>query len=262
MTHVIAVANQKGGVGKTTTAVNLAACLAAAKRKTLLVDMDPQGNASSSLGVDRAALERTIYDVLIDSVEPHEILVNTSFENLSLLPASTHLVGAELELIDLPDRASRLALALDPLLPDFEYVIVDAPPSLGLLTLNVLVFARQVLVPVQSEYFALEGLSSLSQTIERVRSTYNPNLEILGLVITMYDSRTNLAQQVQEEVRRVFGEKVFKSIIHRSIKLSEATSFGKPIIFYDFRSRGAENYIQLCQEVVNVCEKARVGARP
>ncbi len=255
MSFVIAVANQKGGVGKTTTAVNLAACLAAARRKTLLVDMDPQGNATSSLGIDKREMEHTVYDVLVDSTNPSEVLVSTDIDNLSLMPSSTNLVGAELELIDLPDRANRLALSLDSLLPDFDYVIIDAPPSLGLLTLNALVFAQTVLIPVQSEFFALEGLTALTETIDRIKEFYNPSLEILGLVITMFDSRTNLAQQVQEEVRRVFGDKVFRSIIYRSIKLSEATSFGQPIIFYDFRSRGAENYISLCQEVVHVCEK-------
>jgi chromosome partitioning protein len=223
--------------------------------------MDPQANATSALNIDKPSLKRTIYQVLIDSVEPHDVLIPTSVERLDILPSTIDLVGAEMELIDLPDRARRLALSLDRILPEYDYVLIDSPPSLGLLTLNVLTFAKSVLVPVQSEYFALEGLSALTQTIDRVRQSYNPGLSILGLVITMFDSRTNLSVQVQDEVRRVFGGRVFNTVVHRSVKLSEATSFGKPIILYDFRSRGALNYIELCQEVVHACEKTSAGAR-
>ena len=261
MAHVIAVTNQKGGVGKTTTAVNLAACLAAARKKTLLVDMDPQANASSGLGFTRADVDTSIYDLLVERLSPDEAIRPSFIEHLHVLPATVDLVGAEMEMIDLEDRANRLRNTLLPLGDRYEYIIIDSPPSLGLLTLNVLTATRWVLIPVQSEYYALEGLGMLAQTIERVRGSHNADLGILGLVVTMYDGRTNLAQQVEEEVRRVFGKQVFKTVIHRSVKLSESSSFGKPIIFYDYRSRSAGEYVDLCQEVVHVCQEtsAREG---
>lgn len=259
MPHVIAITNQKGGVGKTTTAVNLAACLAAAKKRTLLIDMDPQSNATSGFGLQGASFKATIYETLLGTVPARDAIVQTFVEHLHILPANIDLVGAEMEMIDLPDRARRLAHALEPVVGDYDYVLIDSPPSLGLLTINVLTFARHVLVPVQSEYYALEGLTALVKTIERIRKSSNPHLDLLGLVVTMYDGRTNLAQQVEGEVRRVFGARVYRTVIARSVKLSEASSFGKPVIFYDFRSKGAQQYVELCQEVVHGFEKASIG---
>ncbi len=261
MAQIIAVTNQKGGVGKTTTAVNIAACLAAARKSTLLVDMDPQGNASSGVGVNaRESDQPSVYEVLVDDIDPKAAMRSTFVKHLHVLPATIDLVGAEMEMIDIEDRAGRLKSRLAEVVKDYEYVIIDSPPSLGLLTLNVLTFADQVLVPVQSEYYALEGLTALMNTIDRVRESLNPDLGLLGLVITMYDGRTNLAQQVLDEVKRVFAEKVFQTVISRNIRLSESASFGQPVIFYDLKSRGAQDYIQLCQEIVDVCEKTGSGS--
>ena len=261
MTHLIAVTNQKGGVGKTTTCVTLAACLAVGGKRTLLVDMDPQGNATSGLGIDRKSLSASVYELLLDSTRPGDVIQHTSIPRLDVLPASIELVGAEMDLVDFSDRPYRLANALKDSLSDYDYVLVDSPPSLGLLTVNVLSFVKHVLIPVQAEYYALEGLSMLVSTIEKIRHTLNRDLSILGLAMTMYDGRTNLAQQVQEEVRRVFGEKVFQTVINRSVRFSEASSFGKPIIFYDFGSKGAADYLALSQEVLDVCEKESARAR-
>lgn len=260
MPHIIAISNQKGGVAKTTTAVNLAACLGAAGHPTLLVDIDPQANATSACGVDANNLEATIYDALLDSVPPPVYDFGQMIPNMSLLPASADLAGAELELMDRAGREFALKNVIHSLDSNYEFVVIDCPPSLGLLTLNALVAANGVIIPVQAEYFALEGLSRMIHTIQRITRKQNPELQLLGILPTMYDARTNLARQVLEEMRRAFPEKVFNCLIGRSVRLSEAPSFGKPIIYYDNRSTGAEQYQKLCEEVLHVCEKKSLGA--
>ncbi|HEY3285250.1 MAG TPA: AAA family ATPase [Armatimonadota bacterium] len=245
-----AIINQKGGVGKTTTAVNLAACLAVAGKKVLLVDSDPQGNATSGLGVDRSQLKACIYSVLLGDTEVAEAIVPTQVAGLDLLPATIDLAGAEIELVSAMSRESKLKHVFTQLPKPYDLVLIDSPPSLGLLTINALTASDGVLIPIQCEYYALEGISQLLQTLNLVRRHLNPDLRIGGVLMTMHDPRTNLSQQVIDEVRTHFGEKVFDTIIPRNIRLSEAPSHGQPILFYDPKSKGAEAYQQLAKEVI------------
>ena len=253
MTKIVSLANQKGGVGKTTTAINLGASLGACERRVLLVDLDPQANATSGVGISKD-LEHSMYDVLVDNLPIAEIITPTEIPTLFVAPSSVDLVGAEVELRDAIGREYYLRKALESIDGQFDYVLVDSPPSLGLLTVNGLSAANSVLVPMQCEYFALEGVSQLLNTIERVRMAVNPELELEGIVLTMYDERMNLSRQVAEEVRTHFTEKVYSTIIPRNVRLGEAPSFGKPIILYDIRSRGSEAYVNLAREFIRRAE--------
>ena len=250
MAKVIAIANQKGGVGKTTTAINMAAALAVLERKTLLVDADPQANATSGVGFDPKVIKTSIYECIIDDVEPRNIVLNTQTPNLDLIPAHIDLVGAEIEMINLPNREVMMRKVLDRIKDDYEFVIIDCSPSLGLITVNSLTASDSVIIPVQCEYFALEGLGKLLNTIKIVQSRLNPALEIEGILLTMYDSRLRLSNQVVEEVRTHFQDLVFDTIIQRNTKLGEAPSFGETIIMHDVQSRGAINYLNLARELL------------
>ncbi len=250
MGKIIAVTNQKGGVGKTTTSVNLSAALGKLGKKTLLVDIDPQGNSSSGLGIDRRELKSSIYEVLIGTKRMEEVRMATAFENLDIVPSSMDLAGAEIELIDQQHRESILKNALIPLRELYDFILIDCPPSLGIITTNALCVADTILVPIQCEYYALEGLSQLMNTVRRIKRQYNEHLEMEGVLLTMYDGRLNLTQQVVEEVKKYFPRKVFATVIPRTVRLSEAPSFGKPIQYYDPYSRGAQAYDELAQELI------------
>ncbi len=247
---VIAISNQKGGVGKTTTAVNLATGIAINKKKVLLVDVDPQGNATSGVGVERGEVGFCIYDILVDDMPAKKVIKETKIENLFIIPSTIQLAGAEIELVNSVSRESRLKQAIDSVKRNFDYVIIDCPPSLGLLTLNALTASNSILIPVQCEYFALEGLTQLINTIRMVQKHLNSRLKIEGVLMTMYDARTNLSNQVIDEVKKYFEDKVYKTIIPRNVRLSEAPSHGKPIITFDSKSKGAEVYMKLAKEVI------------
>ncbi len=250
MVKVIAIANQKGGVGKTTTAVNLAACLAAAGRRTLLIDADPQGNATSGFGFDKRDLKKCVYDNLINDVPMQETVRPTAYENLHIVPATIQLAGAEIELVSLMNREGRLKNSLERVKHGYDYVLIDCPPSLGLLTINALTAAGSVIIPIQCEFYALEGVTMLMNTIQLVQRNLNPALKLEGVVMTMFDSRTNLSQDVVEEVQKYFRAKMYRTIIPRNVRLSEAPSHGQPVIAYDAKSRGAQVYMELAREVV------------
>jgi chromosome partitioning protein len=256
MGRIIAIANQKGGVGKTTTAINLAASLAALERKVLIVDADPQANATSGIGVDTRQIRCTIYDCLIDGKDPNEAVIACEVENLSLIPSNIDLVGAEIEMLDRPEREKILKNVIHRVSDNYDYVLIDCSPSLGLLTVNALTASHSVIIPVQCEYFALEGLGKLLNTIKIIQNNLNKDLEIEGFLLTMYDSRLRLSNQVADEVNKHFQQMVFKTIIQRNVKLSEAPSFGQPAILYDADSRGTVNYLNLAKEMIEK-EEAR-----
>lgn len=248
---IIGIANQKGGVGKTTTAINLAACLGAAEKRTLLADLDPQGNATSGVGVDRTACNHSIYDVLVGTLAAQKVVIPSVVDGVDVVPSTRDLAGAEIELVRLDDRETRLRQALQPLATTYDFIIIDCPPSLGLLTVNALVAAHTVIMPLQCEYYAMEGLGQLLQAVKLVRQKLNPALAIGGILLTMYDSRTLLARRVAEEARRYFGTMVFQTMIPRNVRLGEAPSHGKPIIHYDIGCSGAEAYLRFTQELLD-----------
>lgn len=261
MAKVIAISNQKGGVGKTTTAINLAASLAAAEQRTLLIDLDPQGNATSGAGIKKGSFKRGLYHCLIIGEPLANVILSTDLDYLKIVPSDKNLAGAEVELVDFEDREFKLKATVNPVRDDFDYIIIDCPPSLGLLTINALAAADSILVPIQCEYFALEGVTELWDTLVRIRRGLNPNLAIQGFVLTMFDERTNLSNQVVSDLRDFLGSQVMTTMIPRNIRLAEAPSYGKPIILYDIKSRGADSYIALAKEILENDQKsARQGA--
>jgi chromosome partitioning protein len=250
MGKIISVANQKGGVGKTTTAINLAACLALSGKKVLIIDIDPQGNASSGLGVNLGENEKGIYELLTDGISLDQVIYSTEIDTLKIIPSSVDLAGAEIELVGRDHREKILSMALNEVNEEYEFVVIDCPPSLGLLTLNALTVSQSVLIPMQCEYYALQGLSHLLKTLKRIKKSINPNLKVEGILLTMYDNRTLLTSQVENQVKKYFSEYLMRTIIPRNIRLSEAPSHGKPIVLYANRSKGSDSYIELAQEVI------------